>query len=125
MFADDACLNLKNKNPDKLEAEVNKQLTKISNWTKINKLSINHSKSKVIIFNRINNTKKFEIKMDEQILERVTNIKYLGVHLDEKLNWKIHIKKVQAKLSTASYILSKTRHYVPQSTLKLLSILKL
>ena len=120
LFADDACLNLKNKNPDKLEAEVNKQLTKISNWTKINKLSINHSKSKVIIFNRINNTKKFEIKMDEQILERVTNIKYLGVHLDEKLNWKIHIKKVQAKLSTASYILSKTRHYVPQSTLKLL-----
>ena len=72
-----------------------------------------------MLFQRKRSNTEICIKMDENLLERVKEVKYLGVILDENLNWKSHIKYLTSKITRASYILSKLRHYVCFSTLKM------
>ena len=120
LFADDACLTLRDKDPKVLEIKANQELQKIDDWVKINRLTINYSKSYCILFNRQNITRKIKIKMSGKTIEQVKTIKYLGVHIDQGLNWKQQIQKIQAKLTSASYIIIKTRHYLTIPTLKML-----
>ena len=120
LFADDACLILANKDQKLLEITVNQELQKIEDWIQINKLTVNYEKSKFVIFNRKNSTKQFRIKMQGNQIEQLTDIKYLGIQLDDKLNWKKQINRVKTKLSSASYIIAKSKNYLDQQTLKLL-----
>ena len=57
--------------------------------------------------------------MEDNLLEEVNEVKYSGVILDKNLNWKSHINHLKNKLVKGSYILSKLRHYVCFSTLKM------
>ena len=119
LFADDACLLFSSKDPKEIEDIVNEELFKIGTWLKLNKLTVNYSKSNFMLFQRKRSNTEICIKMDENLLERVKEVKYLGVILDENLNWKSHIKYLTSKIARASYILSKLRHYVCFSTLKM------
>ena len=119
LFADDACLTLRDKNVSKLENLTNQELIKINNWRKLSKLSINYSKSNYIIFSKTNDNKQYNISIEGNILERVKEVRYLGVYIDEKLSWKSHINKLKSKLISASYILSKLRYCVDIPTLKM------
>ena len=87
---------------------------------KVNKLSLNYTKTNYMIFTRKKEKFDFNLKLDGFTLERVASTKYLGVIIDEKLNWSLHIKHIHRKLSRSSYILSKLRHYVNLDTLKTL-----
>ena len=120
LFADDACLLLDDKNPLFLEQRVNLELTKINNWMKINKLSINYSKTNYIIFTKKLKKQNYNIHIDGNTLEKVTSTKYLGVVISEKLKWTPHIDHITSKISKSSYILCKLRHYVNLDTLKML-----
>ena len=84
-----------------------------------NRLTVNYTKTNYIIFTRSNIQKQFTITMDTHKLERVENTRYLGVQLDQKLNWNSHLKTVKSKLNSASYILSKLRHYLDVPSLKM------
>ena len=120
LFADDAYFSYHSKNSNLLQVTVNKELSKINNWLKVNKLSINYSKTSYIIFtNKKKNNLEFNISMENNQLQRVLHIKYLGIVIDEKLKWRQHIETLRTKISRASYILSKLRHYVDLNTLKL------
>ena len=79
VFADDACLTLRDKDLKVLEIKANQELQKIDDWVKINMLTINYLKSNCILFHRQNITRKFEVKMSGK------TIKYLGVHIDQGL----------------------------------------
>ena len=120
LFADDACFTYSLKDPILLQTTVNNEINKINTWLKTNKLSANYSKTNYIIFNnKKKDNYKFNITMEHHQLQRVSEIKYLGVIVDEKLNWQRHIELIKTKISRASYILSKLRHYVNLNTLKL------
>ena len=87
---------------------------------RVNKLTINHSKSNCMIFTKKkSNITNTCIKMDGIALERVDEVKYLGVVLNENLNWKGHINYLKKKIVRGSYILAKLRHYVGLPTLKM------
>ena len=120
LFADDACLILDDKNPKRLQNNINHELNKINNWMKINKLSINYDKTNYMIFTKKRNDSNFCLQLDGHELQRVTNAKYLGVILNDKLNWTSHINNIYTKISKASYILCKIRHYVNLNTLKMI-----
>ena len=120
LFADDACLILDDKNPKRLENNINHELIKINNWMKINKLSINYDKTNYMIFTKKRNDSNFCLQLDGHKLQRVTNAKYLGVILNDKLNWTSHINNIYTKISKASYILCKIRHYVNLHTRKMI-----
>ena len=120
LYADDACLTFCHKNISILKNKVNTELILVSDWLKVNKLSINYSKSNYMIFNNTKLKQNLFIEIDGNKLQKINVINYLGVHLDDKLNWKKHLEHVEMKLSKASYLISKIRHYVDLPTLKML-----
>ena len=120
LFADDACLLLDHYKTDQLEKNVNLELIKINNWMKTNKLTINFSKTNYVIFSNKTNNYDYNIEIEGNVLDRVSNIKYLGVFINEKLKWGPHIEHLVTKVSKSSFLLSKLRHYVDLSTLKML-----
>ena len=114
-FADDTNLIFASKKLKTIENIVNFELKLLVEWLKRNKLSLNESKTEVIIFHHQNkNIENISIKLNKIKLKIVKNVKYLGVNIDETLSWNKQIEDVKLKISKANGILSKLRHYVPQ-----------
>ena len=99
-----------------LQHDVNKELTKIDEWMRLNKLSLNYSKIKynVLITNKTSSEDLINCKITigKHKIEQVTQIKYLGITFDNKLTWKPHIQEICSKLSSGSRAISKLRQYV-------------
>jgi hypothetical protein len=82
MFADDTNIICSNKDPEMLENILNKELDSISNWFKLNKLSLNIDKTNFIIFkNKHSNLKNNNIKfsIDDKTISQVKTTKFLGI----------------------------------------------
>ena len=82
LFADDSNIFCSANDIQLLENIVCNEIYKMQLWFSINKLSIN-----------------IKIQNTHILIARVT--KFLGVFIDESLNWKDHISRVKAKLSTS------------------------
>ena len=66
-----------------------------------------------------NNTRSaMNIYINGHQIERVKSIKYLGLHIDDKLTWSSQLKLLETRLSQASGIMSKLRHFVNFDCLK-------
>ena len=61
--------------------------------------------------------RNISIKIQGFRLPLSEHVKYLGIFIDDTLSWSKQIRELGLKLSKANGILSKLRHYVPQSTL--------
>ena len=118
-FADDTNLIIKNKSPKKLQKQLNLDLKFLCNWLKANKISLNSSKTEIIIFRHPNKPLNYDlkIKIDGKKLIPSKYVKYLGILIDANLNWSYQTEVLSAKLSRAIGMLSKIRHYVPINTL--------
>ena len=119
-YADDTNLLLINKSLKTIVSYVNHDLALITDWLRANKISLNTSKTKVLIYKpktvRIN--KKLNFRISGQKVEISDSIKYLGLHLKDTLEWDNHLKVIIKKLQRAIGILSKIRHYVPKWLLR-------
>ena len=120
LFADDTCILYSGKNINSLAKIVDKELSVLSGWFKVNVLSINVKKSNYMI---IQNSRKkipngIQINFDDISLVQCTNCKYLGVLIDNNLTWKYHVRKVCNKISPVIGILTKIRHLMPFSILR-------
>ena len=78
------------------ESLLNIELFKISEWLKINKLSLNVVKSKYIIFKKKENiTYSLTLKIDNVDIEQVTDLHFLvDLIIDTNLNWKYHTENI-------------------------------
>ena len=93
LFADDTTLQLSSKSLHGLYDLANIELSKIEDWFKANKLTLNAAKTKYILFKKekedVNIT---SLKLDNKDMERVEtgykneSFKFLGVYLDKNLN---------------------------------------
>ena len=104
-----------------LENKLNTELSKISDWFRINKLAVNETKTKYIIFNTKFNPKppeNFTVILNEKILERVSNTKFLGVFIQENMQWDTHITHVGNKLAKITAVLSRLKYQLPTTILK-------
>lgn len=123
LFADDAYLMLSHKNLQHLEENVNNELVKIDQWLRMNKLTLNYSKSNYMLINKtpklIENS-DLQISVNKNVIKRVGSVKYLGVYFDEKLSWSNHLKHVSAQLARCNGILYRLRNYVDKNTLSML-----
>ena len=100
LFADDTNLFLSGHNLDMMETIINQELKEISEWLKVNKLSLNIKKTHYMIFT----TKRkrlvdVSLQIDGHIINETNSTKFLGVIIDNKLSWKNHIKHVVGKVS--------------------------
>ena len=121
-FADDTNLVIYNKSPKKLQKQLNIDLRLLTNWLRANKISLNSSKSELIIFRHPNKAINydFKIKIDGKKLIPSNYVKYLGILIDSNLNWSFHTEVLTAKLSRAIGMLAKIRHYVSKNTLRMI-----
>ena len=118
-FADDTnLLNISN-SIKRTQKQVNLDLKSLYKWLLANKISLNCSKTEVIIFLRAGQKINFnlKLKLNGHRLYPSESIKYLGVHLDSNLNGLAHRKALASKLRRANGLLSKIRHYVPKNEL--------
>lgn len=99
LFADDTLIYLHGKNIDVVRDEMNKELERICQWLKLNKLKINISKTKVMVLGKTSMKSALNsIKVDGEVLGMESEFKYLGVILDDKLNFKANTDYVCKKV---------------------------
>ena len=104
MYADDTTLtstletfstNELNGNP---ASSINIELNKISEWLKLNRLTLNVKKTKDMLFKT--SKKKVQtllLQMDNKIIDKVLDFNFRGLHFNEQLHWKSHIDKLSVK----------------------------
>ena len=119
LFADDTCLLYSNPSLKCIEKRLNVDLKRLFKWLCANKISLNVSKTEVLLFR---NTHKVinhnvRLKLNGKTLPLSKSVKYLGVQLDDHLSWKFHFESLAVKLRKSNGIISKLRHNVPQSIL--------
>ena len=89
-------------------------LKALCRWLRANKISLNASKTEMLIFRHPN--KKFDfnlkIKLGGKKVIPSLYVKYLGIYIDCHLNWKYEVNELSTKLSRANGMLAKIRHYV-------------
>ena len=98
---------------------MNRDLKLVVEWIRGNKLSLNTSKTELVIFKSRNKTitKNLNFRISGQKIQPTSQVKYLGVTLQDDLHWITHLGNQRKKLSHSIGLLSKIRHYVPQHLL--------
>ena len=103
-FADDTHLLKIAKSVKKIQKQINIDLKLLVSWLLANKISLNKTKTELIIFrkprDKINHNIK--IKLHAHKLRPTSSLKYLGIILDETLNGKIHLSQLIPKLTRAT-----------------------
>ena len=119
-FADDTNLLINNNSLKQIKKHLNLDLRKLCNWLRANKISLNCSKTELIIFRNPKKQINYDpkIKINGKKLVPSQSVKYLGIILDPNLTWSPHVDSLSAKLSRATGMLAKTRHYVSENTLR-------
>ena len=118
MFADDTSLLYTGKHIDELVEKINSELTKIDDWLRCNKLSINVNKTHYLVFcSKSTKVNDLIIKLNHHPISRVYSTKFLGVYLDANLSWKNHIEYISKKIAKSIGIICKARKILNKSTI--------
>ena len=120
MYADDTTIyfNLEDFDSQNTEADINAELEKVNTWLKLNKLSLNAQKTKLMLFHRKQkHVNDVNIKIDNTMIEHVQTFNFLGIMLNETLSWKSHIDMVSNKISKVIGILYRLKHVFPEYVL--------
>lgn len=125
LFADDTTLYISNESISSLFITLNTELSKLDEWFKANKLSLNVKKTKYSFFHKSKSTDSIPLKLPDLAisnikLEREKNIKFLGVMINENLKWNKHIKTIENKISKSIGIIYRIRQFLDFHSLKLL-----
>lgn len=118
LFADDTNVFLYDADINQLSIRANKALLDISNWFKLNRLSVNIKKCNFILFSTKQTKVDIKINIDKFEIERVKHTKFLGVIINEKLTWDDHILLVCNKVSKHVGILRRIKHKIPVTLLR-------
>ena len=119
-FADDTNLLISNHSLKQLKKHLNIDLKILTVWLKANKISLNSSKTEILLFKNPNKPVNYDLKiiLDGTRLYPSKYVKYLGILIDPYLTWNYHIKSLAPKLARAAGMLAKLRHYVPHESLR-------
>ena len=123
LFADDTNIYQSNESIQALFANCNNELIKLSNWFKLNKLSLNASKTKYVFFHPLRKRDDIPLQLptlsiEDLEIKRTNSIRFLGVILDENFTWRPHINNIESKISKNIGILCKAKQYLNFESLK-------
>ena len=88
MFADDMAFYCHENSPTNLQSKLNADLAAITSWLHDNKLTLNVTKSKLLVIGGRNKLSQFNdtaLVSNNDQLENVTKFKYLGVIINQHL----------------------------------------
>ena len=120
MYADDTTIYFNLEDFDNLtkETDINRELEKVNIWLKLNKLSLNTQKTKLMLFHRKQkHLDEINVVINGIGIEHVPSFNFLGIMLDENLSWKSHIEMVGNKISKVTGILYRLKNVFPENVL--------
>ena len=100
---------------------IEKELKHVTEWLKMNKLSLNVKKTKAMLFHTPQ--KKIivpKIKINGTIIEFVDNFNFLGINLNKHLNWNPHVTIVSNKLVNTVGVLNILKKTLPLNILRII-----
>ena len=119
-FADDMNLLHINDSIKKLNKAVNSDLRNSTNWLNANKISLNVSKTELILLK--SKIKKLDfylkLRLNSKRIYPTKSIKYPGIKIDKSLTWIDHINDITIELIRANAMLFKVREFVNTKILK-------
>ncbi len=124
MYADDTSLLINSSDPLCLQNSLNLNMCKIATWFKKNHLTLNISKTKLMLFGTPQNLSKYQnisLIYDGKTIERVDNFKYLGIIFDSHMTWSHHIDLILSNVSKRCGVVRRVKYYLPNCILKKLA----
>ena len=108
MFADDTNVFICGKSIQLIQHDVNVLTNNLCEWTEINHLQLNSSKTKAVIFKPTNRAVNgmLQVKFKNDVIDIVDSIKFLGVIFHSNLLCDRHIDSVVLKLRRTIGVLS-------------------
>ena len=119
MYADDTTLvgnlsNFDNNNGNDSNTNINIELVLLNDWLKLNKLSLNETKTKFMMFYS-QQREVPNIKLDyEQYtdLEPITDFNFLGIIINKHVKWTNRINKIANNIARINGILNRLKHFL-------------
>ena len=119
MYADDITLvaNLSTfciNNWLNIDININNELALQSNWLKLNRLSQNWRKTKLMMFHTPQKVvPRLILKMNNIELEPTTDFNFLGIIINKHLSWKSHINKISINIARTTGIIRNLNQVLP------------
>ena len=121
LFADDTTIYMTHHNLNYINFCLEHDLKKISDWFKVNSLTLNLSKTVSMLFkNKRSSGTIANIRIDQTKIPLVHETKFLGIWLDEGLTWVAHLNKLSIKIKRNIHLLQNHRSVLDCHTLKLI-----
>ena len=119
MYADDTTLystieQFDDGNNENIDSNIITEMHKITKWLDINKLSMNESKTKMMIFYLP--PKKIyppTIILNNTQIEIVENFNFLGININKSLKWKPHVDNISNKILKYTAVIKRTKAFIP------------
>ena len=103
---------------DNINDTLNMEIERVTDWLKLNKLSLNVQKTKAMLFHTSKKKVKTpQLKIDDSAIQFVEDFNLLGMILDSNLTWKKHLEMISNKISRTSGVLNRLKNYLPQHIL--------
>ena len=131
LYADDTTLSSplcsfthgKNGDVNHISRMINAELSKISDWLAVNKLSLNASKTKFMVFHNYQRTlaenDNPQLMINNTIIEKVNEFNFLGLTIKEFVIWRSHSAKIANKISRTLGVMNRLKRYLPFSAMKM------
>lgn len=117
-FADDTTLFIGGSNLRLIETMTNDDLTRLTDWLCVNRLSLNLDKTKYMLMTKRNDHSDVNIYIDDTYIDRTDNHEFLGIVIDDKLKYDRQIDKIAKKLSRSLGIMRRLATIVPVHSLR-------
>ena len=118
LFADDSNLFHIGTDIATMCETINRELIKIVEWLRANRLSLNIDKTNFMVFKpKFKTCDGVRITIDNSLIQKVTHTKFLGVIIDDKLSWSQHISYIKNKIAKSLGIILKARKVFTRDTL--------
>jgi len=122
MYADDTHLTFASNNIETINDVMNLDLSNVNTWFTANKLTLNSSKTEVMLIGWWQRLVTYDtspkLVIGGDIIKQVSSVKSLGVHIDENLSWTMHIEKIVKKIALGIGAIKRCRPFVNQTTVE-------
>ena len=115
LYADDTVLYQTGVNGEEAKMKLQVSLNKFKFWCDANALTINASKTKIMVFasrSKVKKCKAVELRLGRDKLKVVPHFKYLGLTVDSTLNFNNHISSVVNLICYKMTLLAKLKKYL-------------
>ena len=115
LYADDTVIHVTDKDSKGAVTKLQPALNRFSKWCTANKLTLNASKTKLMIFgtrSKIKKAKNSVVRVGDTPLQIVPTYKYLGVTLDSTLSFNCQVNSTLSMVVYKTNLLSKIRKFL-------------